>query len=108
MAWTQELQTVEDWEDDEGRERERLRPPQSDFLSLLACRQGTGHSVSASYRLHRSLQCEVNSCTKSRYRLLVIILNSFFHQQSQEEKPASINWKNAEISDLIISIKKNI
>lgn len=78
MAWTQELQTVEDWEDDEGRERERLRPPQSDFLSLLACRQGTGHSVSASYRLHRSLQCEVNSCTKSRYRLLVIILNSFF------------------------------
>lgn len=34
MAWTQELQTVEDWEDDEGRERESIFV----LLSLISCR----------------------------------------------------------------------
>lgn len=36
-------------------ETDNLRPPQSDFLSLLACRRGTGHSMSTTCRLHRSL-----------------------------------------------------
>lgn len=36
--------------------RERLCCPQSDFLSLLACGEGRGQSMSTSYRLRRSLQ----------------------------------------------------
>lgn len=69
VRWMQELRTMMKMTTMKIREAgKRLRPSQSDFLSLLACRQRTGqekHSVSASYRPQCSLHPEGTASQQS-------------------------------------------